>query len=77
MANRKVEANKVLPVGCREKAFNEGSDARIAGIPLAANPYLTGSGYYSYWRMGWKDVESNWGQDAFWPVKPLPLVARV
>lgn len=43
------------------KAFNVGSDARIAGQPLTSNPYLD-EGLAREWRHGWKDVDEHWGE---------------
>lgn len=58
--------------------FNAGSDARLAGVPLADNPYPPqGDSRYSYWRMGWIDVEKHWGEWARWPVVKLPPVEEL
>lgn len=57
------------------KAFNEGCEARISGIPKERNnPYLAASQEWSSWRRGWDDVNRYWGKDAKWPIKPLPEV---
>ena len=42
------------------KAFNEGSDARLASEPIHDNPHLEEK-MREYWRMGWLDVDRNWG----------------
>lgn len=42
------------------KAFNEGSDARIIGIPRSFNPYKEGSDMNSKWREGWNNVDIHW-----------------
>jgi hypothetical protein len=42
--------------------FNRGSDARLAGVPLKANPYLGASAVD--WRRGWMHVDKEWGADA-------------
>ena len=55
------------------RCFNEGSDARLRGEPLTACPYY-GSDQRDYYRMGWMDVEMNWGEKSMYPVKPLPKV---
>jgi ribosome modulation factor len=70
------------PPGMREsdriaKAFGQGSDARLAGLTLDANPYR-----YCYnrliraWRSGWYDVEDCWGYlvRGRWPIRQLPEV---
>ena len=59
------------------EAFGEGCEARLAGVPLSANPHPctrpTNQDYF-YWRLGWLDVEHHWGEAAKWPVKKLPEV---
>ena len=54
------------------KSFNEGCEARIAGILKSHNPYLAASREWSSWRRGWEDVNRYWGKDAKGPIKPLP-----
>jgi hypothetical protein len=59
------------------RAFNRGSDARLAGRSIGANPYR-GDGFYAdSWRRGWQDVDRYWGSwvERRWPVRPLPVVA--
>ena len=63
-------------------AFNLGSDARIAGLPLKANPHsaVTDKLSRNGWRHGWLDVDRYFGEWAKWPVRTLPTpmgVARV
>lgn len=56
-------------------AFNAGSDARIAGVPYAANPYYGDRGMY--WGAGWRQCERQWAVDAKWPTLRLPqMTAR-
>jgi ribosome modulation factor len=56
------------------RAFNMGSDARLAGKSMDRNPYVERSHSWKYWNMGWRDVNKNWGAWAKWPVKNLPEV---
>lgn len=59
------------------RAFNEGSDARLKGIPLREQQ-LTGLLQFDrYWRMGWHHVDLSWGSGARWSVKALPEVGYV
>ena len=57
------------------KVFNEGSDARLEGIPLAANPHALSPDDYRLWRRGWLDVHWHFGECAKWPIDKLPEVA--
>jgi ribosome modulation factor len=48
------------------KAFNKGSDARLAGVPYSMCPYI---GMYKkelrfQWQRGWMHLHANWGLDA-------------
>ena len=57
------------------RAFNRGSDARLAGRPLSANPYPAtpeDGRQWQNWRYGWQHADASWGLDAKWPVKELP-----
>lgn len=59
--------------------FNQGSDARLKGLPLSANPYPWSERLrWRFWMRGWRHVHAFWGCGALWPVKPLPdlIVAR-
>ncbi len=49
-------------LGCNSAhAYNEGSDARLAGIPVRKNPYPSAQrDAQSYWRMGWYCVDEQW-----------------
>lgn len=60
-----------------DHAFSAGGDARLAGLPLSANPYTSYENklYYT-WRMGWLDVSLAWGREAKWPIQALPFVER-
>jgi ribosome modulation factor len=61
----------------RHRAFNQGCDARLAGIPPAECPYRVGQeSLANAWRQGWQDVDQHWSQDAFWPHKDLPPVTE-
>lgn len=53
------------------RAFNEGSDARLAGEPVTANPYTKreDTAYFA-WRAGWRDVDHYWPRPL--PSRPLP-----
>jgi hypothetical protein len=55
------------------RAFNAGSDARIRGLPVTANPFTAtgGHGLHEQWRFGWAHVDREWGRDAKWPVPQL------
>ena len=56
-------------------AFNRGSDARLAGQPQTMNPYLgVDDKRYRRWLEGWEHMDSFWGHDAQWPVRPLPVL---
>ena len=56
-------------------AFNQGSDARIAGRPLTCNPYHGECPERSAWMRGWRDVEHYWGTRVTRrTVRPLPEV---
>lgn len=54
------------------KAFNWGSDARLAGQHFDCNPYVPRSPEWKYWLHGWKDVNLFWGRNSLQPVAPLP-----
>lgn len=58
-------------------AFNRGCDARIAGKPMAANPFGEGDQFTFGWNHGWLDVDRNWGSDSRHPVRPLPEITGV
>ncbi len=58
------------------RAFSAGSDARLAGRPLTANPYGRGSedNEHKGWQAGWVSVDSSWGSHPIhgrWTVRPL------
>ena len=55
-------------------AFNLGSDARIDGRTVLANPFKPGTVEGLYWQKGWEDVNRHWGKWASWPIKRLPSV---
>jgi hypothetical protein len=69
-----------MPRACKNAAsavaFNAGSDARLAGLPLTLNPYYWQSHMAAAWREGWHDVNGNWGHDAGDAVRPLPRVSN-
>lgn len=58
----------------RAEAFNRGSDARIAGKSLWADPYAKNGHLTYFWRQGWHDVDNHWGEWARWPVAEIPHV---
>ena len=45
------------------RAFNLGSDSRIAGLAESSCPYRHNSVRWSYWRSGWRHVDTCWGAD--------------
>mgnify|MGYP001559220767 CR=1 FL=1 len=60
--------------GNMDRAFNFGSDARLGGRTVFANPYYPNSLESIYWLRGWEDVHKHWGQEANWPVRRLPSI---
>lgn len=60
----------------RAAAFNQGCDARLAGLSLSDNPFQSGDYFWRYWRQGWIDVDRNWGRWAHWSVRSLPEVKK-
>lgn len=58
-------------------AFSAGSDARIAGLPIDANPCLPGSRDHIHWIRGWKDCHLNFGEEARWPCIDLPDLQKI
>ena len=62
-------------------AFNSGSDARIAGLPLENGPvekWAKGDDdFRNEWKRGWLQCHSEWGLDARGYVRPLPPVREV
>ncbi len=62
-------------------AFNSGSDARLAGRPLSANPYGRGAedNEHKGWAAGWASVDEGWASHPIrgrWTVRPLLEVSR-
>ena len=62
-----------------DHAFNLGSDSRINGEPLSANPYTGGgSPEGSAWHRGWRDADLYWGSEvARRTFRPLPEVKQI
>lgn len=58
----------------KDLAFNAGSDARIDGLQLNANPYDPSSAIGWHWRRGWLDCHLRWAEDAVWQCRELPDV---
>jgi hypothetical protein len=57
----------------RNRSFNEGADARLAGLPITDVPYPSKFPIQRrFWQQGWLDVEFNWPA---WK-KPLPAVGK-
>lgn len=57
------------------RAFNLGSDARLAGVPLSDNDYSSDQkDEYQSWRRGWNDVHYFWGHDSKRLYRPLPPI---
>lgn len=57
----------------KDMLFNEGCDARLAGLPYRDCPYSNPVDAM-YWKAGWKDVNERWGADAKWPYQKLAEV---
>lgn len=55
-----------------DRAFNEGCDARIVGLPIEQCPYLRKSPAYSFWREGWRYTHRHHGMDCLRVTKRLP-----
>ena len=65
--------------GREARAFNEGSDARVWGVPLGRNPYLLRAEetvLRRSWEAGWLHVEAQYavGVRGRWAYRELPLV---
>ena len=60
------------------KAFNQGSDARIAGVPLKENRYEPATLTRDYWKKGWCHANEHWGTGCKRnrPARELPAVTR-
>ena len=59
----------------QQRAFVQGMDARLGGLPASANPYLA-SVWEEHWRRGWLEVECCYGMYVHgrWPIRALPPV---
>jgi ribosome modulation factor len=68
-------ADPAAPADPLARAFNRGSDARLAGLPRSANPYPHDDPCRALWRQGWQDVATWWAVEALWPHADLPEVA--
>lgn len=55
------------------RAFNRGSDARLAGVPLNQNPYPSDTPDRTAWLRGWIDADMFWGIEVR-NAKPLPPI---
>ena len=68
-------------VDFRDGPFGAGADARLAGLPLARNPFdpRADARAWLWWRLGWADVDRFWGTEARpnRAVPPLPKVLEV
>lgn len=62
-----------------DRAFNQGSDARINGEPQTTNPYTGGgSPEGSAWHRGWRDADLYWGSEVTRRTfRPLPEVKQI
>ena len=62
----------------RDRAFNLGCDARIAGVPLGHNPFsraIEDLNFQRCWTEGWYHVSVFWGIDnKDRPILHLPRV---
>jgi hypothetical protein len=65
--------------GWLAKAFGEGADARLHGLPTSANPHESWSVDWTWWNRGWHDVDRHYGDSVCnrWPVRPLPAVQQL
>jgi hypothetical protein len=57
------------------RAFNEGCEARLRGVPNGANPHHGKAEVRLAWHSGWMHVQVWWGCEARGRAKPLPAVA--
>lgn len=62
------------PATALEMAFSAGCEARMRGIPISENPHYGGSNLSHYWRLGWKEIDQNFGRDRppHWPAESQP-----
>lgn len=59
----------------RRRAFGLGGDARLAGLPVTANPFGSAEGRLrAAWAEGYCDVHYHWGEEALWPHRRLPPI---
>lgn len=64
-------------VNLKDLAFNRGCDARLGGLPMAANPYLRrNKRLRDVWFEGWRSVDTEWGTAVRWP-RVAPRLPRV
>ena len=69
-------AHKPLESLLTRKAFNQGSDDRLAGRPQNANRYHgENKQMATFWLRGWRHVDQNWARENKWQAAPLPEVA--
>ena len=60
-------------------AFSAGADARLAGLPLHANPHpRTDERAYKGWRRGWQDCSWHFAEavNGRWQAMQLPRLGR-
>ncbi len=62
-------------------AFNHGSDSRLRGEPVTANPHSAAGhdSVFRAWREGWHSVDRGWGRGVLgrWQVRTLPAVVAM
>jgi ribosome modulation factor len=51
----------------RQRCFNQGSDARLAGDPIEACPFPPGDPAWAHWCEGWRHVDQHWAVDNGYP----------
>lgn len=65
----------------RNAAFNQGADARLAGLPITANPFKSQTGRgdeHATWDRGWREVDGHYAElvRGRWRVQKLPRVVQ-
>lgn len=68
-------SNGSIDSDIRARLFGEGADARLAGLPLSANPYTERGPraveFRKAWRAGWLHCDHFWGTRNIWaPLLP-------
>lgn len=71
----RFQRNEVVTQEQIDRAFNLGCDARLVGEPITWCQYDIGE-LRKYWKLGWRDVDKNWGKDSKGSVKPLSKIFK-